>query len=34
MDAGRVVENGSPPELIANTEGVFRSMCLKAGMFE
>lgn len=32
MDAGTIVENGSPSELLADTDGVFHSMCVKAGI--
>lgn len=32
MDAGTIVEIGPPSELITNTDGVFYSMCVKAGI--
>ncbi|KAJ3364074.1 hypothetical protein GGF31_000611 [Allomyces arbusculus] len=34
LDHGRVVEFGSPAELIANTEGTFHHMCRESGEFE
>lgn len=34
MDAGTIVENGNPTELIAKVDGVFHSMCAKAGIIE
>ncbi|PVF92981.1 hypothetical protein CPB86DRAFT_768539 [Serendipita vermifera] len=32
MDAGRIVENGPPSELISDVNGVFYGMCAKAGI--
>lgn len=32
MDTGRIVENGTPTDLMADVEGVFHSMCSKAGI--
>lgn len=32
MENGKIVENGSPAELMSNTDGNFYGMCAKAGM--
>jgi ABC-type multidrug transport system fused ATPase/permease subunit len=33
LDKGKVVEFDTPYNLISKSEGVFRNMCLKSGMF-
>jgi ABC-type multidrug transport system fused ATPase/permease subunit len=34
MDAGQLIENGAPRQLMENKEGVFYGMCAKAGLVE
>ncbi|KAG8807550.1 hypothetical protein FRC17_004416 [Serendipita sp. 399] len=34
MDAGKIVENGPPSQLIRDPNGVFYSMCAKAGIVD
>jgi ABC-type multidrug transport system fused ATPase/permease subunit len=34
MDAGRLIENGPPKELMKDKDGVFYGMCAKAGLVD